>query len=128
MSGIWEGLMGESAGPGDLDSNVVVLGQGNHIVQVGEWFCGRRWDKGLGQPHMVDNQLGIGMPAGELAHEGQLASTHHVSGETPAFPTAAKIRFQAFVVRLEVLAAQHHSHSHHARGAGPFGHIVLDGG
>ena len=46
---VWERLMGQCAGPGDLDGHIVVRCERDHVGQITEWLRRRRRQEGLGQ-------------------------------------------------------------------------------
>ena len=79
--GVGEGFVGQGAGAGDFDGDVVQFGEGEDVGQVGEGLRGRRGFEGLGEAHMVNDYLGVGVAAGQFAEQGELAGAHYVDGD-----------------------------------------------
>ena len=67
MSAVREGLVRQGAGAGDLDRDVGLGGQRQHLWQVGEGLRGRRRLERLLQPEVVDHELRVGIARGQLA-------------------------------------------------------------
>ena len=76
--GVGEGFVGEGAGAGNLDDHVVQLRRGQHVGQVGEGLGRGRRHEGLGQAHVVYDDRGFGVAAGQLGEQGQFAGGHDV--------------------------------------------------
>jgi hypothetical protein len=64
---IRERIMRQGASSGDLDRDVGVGSQCQHLWQVGERLHGRRWLERLLEPEVVDHQLRVGIARGQLA-------------------------------------------------------------
>ena len=118
--------MREGAGAGDFDGYIVVLRQGQDIGQVGEGFGRRRRHKGLRQAEVVDDNLGVGVPACQFAQQGQFAGAHHIDGDAGR-RAGVKDAAQAGVVGFIGFVCQHYADAHHAGGGRPPGDFVGHG-
>ena len=94
-----EWLMGQGTGSGNLDSHVVAFRKRNHVGQIGERLCRGWWLIGLDQSDMIYHHLGVWMPTGKFAKEGQLARTHNIH-RNASLSTCREYSIKTWIVRF----------------------------
>ena len=76
--GVGEWLVRQGARPGNLDGDIVMLGKGDDLAEIGKGLWRSRRLEGLPEAHVIHDHLGVWVPASQFTQEREFSPTQHV--------------------------------------------------